>query len=145
MPHDLSKRPWNGRKFAGPIGQFVRASETGGFVAFPFGGHAEAESVRRFRLRRCLHWEKEFNTEIAEDTENTEKKTPDRLGKGILFFVQPAVQDGLIGVDAAVAEKRPVAARVLALGGGAFHGEGFFFFPWNFRDQFGQRISGERN
>src|SRR6267378_1880085 len=64
---------------------------------------------------------KEFNTEIAE------KKRPDRLSKGILFFVQPAAQDGLIGVDAAVAEKRPVAACVLAFCGIAFDDEDFLF------------------
>src|SRR5258708_40161415 len=128
MPHDLSKRPWNGRKFSGPIGQFVRPSEPGGFVAFPFGGHAEAESVRRFRLRRCLHWEKEFNTEIAGGTEITEKKTPDRLGKGILFFVQPAGQDGLIGVDAAGAGEKAGGGGGLAFVGGRLRAKGFFSF-----------------
>src|ERR1700724_969623 len=54
------------------------------------------------------------------------EKSPDRLSKGILFFVQPAVQDGLIGVDAAIAEKWPVAARFLALCGVAFDDEDFF-------------------
>src|SRR6266576_1277366 len=103
MPHDFCKGPRNGRKFSGPIGQLVRPAEPGRFVPFPFGGYAEAECVWRFSLRRCFHWENEFNTEIAEHTEIAEKKRSHRLSEEILFFVQPAVQDGLIGVDAAVA------------------------------------------
>src|SRR6202158_118314 len=141
MPHDFRKRPRDGREFSGPVGQLVRPAEPGGFVAFPFGGHAETESVGRFGLWQCLHWEKEFNTEIAEDTEITEKKRPDRLSKGILFFVQPAVQDGLISVDAAVAEKRPIAAGVLALGGIAFDDEDFFFVVGSFGDHLAEGIS----
>src|SRR5713101_2656694 len=49
MTDDLGKRPRNGRKFSGPVRYLVRPAEPGGFVAFPFGGHAEAESVRRTR------------------------------------------------------------------------------------------------
>src|SRR5271163_4690888 len=40
---------------------------------------------------------------------------------------EPAVEDGLVGVDAAVAEEGPVAALVFALGGIAFDHQDFFF------------------
>src|SRR6266568_4386864 len=71
MADDFSKGPGNGRKFSRPVGYFMRPAEPGGFVRFPFGGHAETESVRRFDRRRRFHWTKEFNTEIAEGTEST--------------------------------------------------------------------------
>src|SRR5713226_5083057 len=46
--------------------------------------------------------------------------------KSALLFVQPAVQYGWIGVDAAVAQKRPVAASFFALCGVAFNHQNFF-------------------
>src|SRR5260370_11195122 len=93
MTDDLRKRPRDGRKFSGPIRYLVRPAEPGGFMAFPFGGHAEAEGARRFDGRRRFHWPKEFNTEVtppgsgqAPSAENTEKtqneESSERQGHG---------------------------------------------------------------
>ena len=77
---DFGKGPGNGGKFSGPVGDFVWPAEPGGFVRLLFGGHAEAERMRRIRLRSCFHGEKEFNTEVAEDTEKRrEAKNPGYL------------------------------------------------------------------
>src|SRR4030081_3756117 len=62
------------------------------------------------------------------------------IGRSTLFVAQPAVQDGLIGVDATVAEKRPVAARVLALGGIAFGDEDFSFVVGSFGNNLAEGI-----
>src|SRR5216684_3542354 len=102
MADNFSEGPRNGRKFSRPIGYFVRPAEPGGFVRFPFGGHAKADSVGRFDLRWWHHSRGEFNTEATESAEKTEKSN--------LFVTEPAVEDGLIGVDAAVAEEGPIAA-----------------------------------
>src|SRR5439155_1707656 len=48
------------------------------------------------------------------------------------FIAEPAVQDGLIGVDAAVSQERPVPARVFAPGGIAFDDEDFLFVSGSF-------------
>src|SRR5439155_324781 len=48
------------------------------------------------------------------------------------FIAEPAVQDGLIGVDAAVSQERPVSARVFAPGGIAFDDEDFLFVSGGF-------------
>src|SRR5260370_40238249 len=114
-------------------------AEPSGFVGFPLGGHATTESVRRFGLRLTFHWEKESNTETtparsgqAPDAERTEKSK--------LFVPEPAVQDGLIGVNAAVTEEGPVAARFLALGGGAFYDEGFFLLLGRLWNELAERV-----
>ena len=74
MAHDFREGPRDRRKFSRPIRELVRPAEPSRVVRLPFGGHAKAESVRCFGLRRCFHWEKESNTEITEGTESTEKK-----------------------------------------------------------------------
>jgi hypothetical protein len=43
--------------------------------------------LRRFELWRWLHWGKEFNTEIAEDTEDTEKKRENLSNEAESFLV----------------------------------------------------------
>src|SRR6266852_4076036 len=115
--------------------------------------------MRRFRLGRKLHRKKEFNTEITEDTENAEKtkreeitKKPEErknaakreitriAKKSTLLVAEPAIEDRLIGVDAAVAQKRPVAARFLTLGGIAFDDEDFFLVVRSFGDDLAKRI-----
>src|SRR5262249_43903218 len=53
MADDFREGPRDRRKLAGPVGEFMRPGEPGGFVRFPFGGHAEAEGVR-FGGIRCL-------------------------------------------------------------------------------------------
>src|SRR6266568_5056078 len=106
MADDFSKGPGNGSKFSRPVRYFVRPPEPGRFVRLPFGGHAETERVRRFDGRRRFHWTKEFNTEVAELAENTEKRkntksaaiteniaSKDSTGKSTLFVAEPAVED----------------------------------------------------
>src|SRR5260370_18777540 len=128
MADDFGEGPGNGRKFSRPVGYFVRPAEPGRFVRFPFGGHAETESVRRCCLRRPLHWKKEFNTEVTENSEKTKTEetikraqkrknaeNKKRREKNTLFVAEPAVEDRLVGVDAAVAQKRPVVPRVFPL------------------------------
>src|SRR5205814_6374757 len=66
VAYDFCKGPRNGCEFSGPVSYFVWPAEPGGFVRFPFGGHAKAERAGRFYLQRGLHWEKKFNTEITE-------------------------------------------------------------------------------
>src|SRR5713226_1070259 len=148
MADNFSEGPRNGRKFSRPIGYFVRPAEPGGFVRFPFGGHAKAESAGRFDLRWRLHSEKEFNTEITEDTERTEKrknsKSRELTEKGTLFVTEPAVEDGLIGVDAAVAEEGPIAAGFFAFGGVAFDDENFFLIVRSFSNDLPEGVGDER-
>src|SRR5260370_30998145 len=84
-------------------------------MGWRFGGQPETECVRRVRLRKRVHWKSEFNAEVAESAE-----------KNNLFVAEPAVEDGLIGVDAAVAQKRPVAACFFALSRVALHHQDFF-------------------
>src|SRR2546427_11845384 len=67
--------PRNGRELIGPVCQFMRPAEPGGFVAFPFGGHTEAEVTERFGLWRCLYGGKESNTG-AQRAESAERRNP---------------------------------------------------------------------
>src|SRR5229473_1335949 len=160
MADNFSEGPRNGRKFSRPIGYFVRPAEPGGFVRFPFGGHAKAESVGPFDLRWRLHSEKEFNTEITEDTENAEKAKREEITKrakkrkngeseesarrNTLFIAEPAVEDGLIGVDAAVAEEGPITAGFFAFGGVAFDDENFFLIVQSFSNDLPEGVGDER-
>src|SRR5204863_5027906 len=65
-------------------------------------------------------------------------------GKSTLLFAEPAVEDGLIGIDAAVAQERPVAARVFALGGVALDNENFFVVVRGFGDDLPKGVGHER-
>src|SRR5712692_11582303 len=114
----------------------MRPAEPGGFVGFPFRGHAVAEGVQRFSLSERLHWEKEFNTEVTEDTECTEKT--------VLFVAEPAVEDGMVGVDAAIAQKGPITAGFFALCGVSFDDEDFFFVVRSFGNDLAEGIGDER-
>src|SRR5215470_5061067 len=71
-----------------------------------------------------------LNTEHAEGTET----------KGSTSVGEPAVEDGLVGVDAAVAEERPVTAGVFALGGIAFDDEDLFLVAGGFGNQLAERV-----
>src|SRR5260370_36078235 len=102
-------------------------------MGWRFGGQPETECVRRVRLRKRVHWKSEFNAEVAESAE-----------KNNLFVAEPAVEDGLIGVDAAVAQKRPVAAGFFAPSRGALDDADFFLFVRRFADDLTQRIANER-
>src|SRR6266404_5173770 len=133
MPNDLRERPGNWREFSRPVGKFVRPAKPSGFVALPFGGHTKAKSVRRFGLRGRLHSGKEFNT---ESTEGTELRA--------LFFAQPTIQDWRVSIDAAVTQKRPIAAGVLALRGIALDDEDFFLVVRGFGENLAERIGDER-
>src|SRR5882724_4222685 len=121
MPNDFRERPGDRRKFAGPVGKFVGPAEPGRVVALPFGGDAKAKSVRRFGLRGCLHSERESNTGSTESTERV-----------ALLFTQPTIQDWRVRVDAAVAQKRPIAARVFAFCGVAFDDQDFLLVARGF-------------
>jgi len=50
----------------------------------------------------------------------------------------------LVGVDASIAEKRPIAASVFAFCGIAFSDENFFFFAAGLRDDLAERIGDKR-
>src|SRR5437660_705189 len=123
-------------------------AEPGGFVGFPFGRHPKTGGARRFDLYGWLHWEKELNTEVTEDTERKEKRedseSKELTGKGTLFVAEPAVQDGLIGVDAAVAQEGPVPARVFALGGVTFDDENLFLVVRSFGNHLAEGIRDKR-
>jgi len=62
---------------------------------------------------------KEFNTQGAKDTE-TARETKS--------FAEPAIENGLVGVNAAIAQERPIAASVFTFCRIAFNDENFFFF-----------------
>jgi hypothetical protein len=89
--------------------------------------------MRRFGLRRCLHSGKEFSTESTESTE-----------PGALLFAQPAIQDWRVGVDAAVAQKRPVAPRVFAFRRIALDNENFFLVVRGLGENLPEGIGDER-
>src|SRR6266404_172369 len=133
MPNDLRERPGNWREFSRPVGQFVRPAKPGGIVALPFGGHTKAKSVRQFGLRGRLHSGKEFNTESTESME-----------RGALLFTQPTIQDWRVGVDAAVAQKRPIAARVFAFRGIALDDQDFFFVARSLGENLAEGIGDKR-
>src|SRR5271170_1589152 len=59
-------------------------------------------------------------------------------------FAKPAVEDGLIGVDAAVAEEGPVAAGFFALGWVAFDYQDFFLVVRGFGENSAERVCNER-
>src|SRR5260370_6729841 len=59
-------------------------------------------------------------------------------------FAEPAVQDGLVGVDAAVAEEGPVAAGFFAFGGIAFDDENFFLVIRSFGNHLAERVCDKR-
>jgi len=60
------------------------------------------------------------------------------------LFAQPAIQDRTVGIDAAIAEKRPVAASVFALCGIAFDDKDFFFVVGGFGGDLAEGIGDER-
>src|SRR6266567_3408045 len=123
MANDFREGPWNDRKFPGPVRHFMGPAKPGGFVGFPFGGHVKAERVgsagggchRQWALRNGFS----FNTEPAESTERTRSSES--------FFAEPAIEDGLVGINAPIAQEGPVAASVFALGGIAFDDENLLF------------------
>src|SRR5690348_14254680 len=99
MTHDFRESPRNGCEFPGPVGDFVGPAEPSSLVRFPLGGHAKAERVwsrgagdrghdPALRNGCC------FNTGFAENTA--------RIKSGALFFAQPAVQDRLVRINAAI-------------------------------------------
>src|SRR5215475_13245697 len=59
-------------------------------------------------------------------------------------FAEPAIENGLIRVNAAIAEKGPVAARLFALFCVAFDDEHFFFFATGLRGDLPKGIGDER-
>ncbi len=54
-----------------------------------------------------------------------------------------AIQDGAVGIDAAIAKERPVAASVFALRGIAFDDEDFFLVVGSFSDDLAEGIGDE--
>src|SRR5690242_16885914 len=79
----------------------------------------------------------------ARSTGNSRRRR-ERQRKRARSFGEPAVQNGLISVDAAIPEERPVASRVLAFGGIAFHDQNFFLFRAGLRDDLAERIRYKR-
>src|SRR5262249_5509448 len=64
-------------------------------------------------------------------------------GKKKPLFAEPAVENRLVRVYAAVAKKRPVAARLFGFLRVAFDDEDFFFLATRLRDDLAKRISDE--
>src|SRR5258708_16466974 len=60
------------------------------------------------------------------------------------LFAQPAIQDGSVGVDAAIAKEWPVATSVFALGGIALDDEEFFLIVGSFGDDLAKRMGDEK-
>src|SRR6266581_6711477 len=104
MTHDFRESPGNGREFSRPVGQFVGPAEPGGLVRLPLGRHPKAERVRRGSWRWRPHRVKEFSTQNTADAESSQN----RKQRCTLFFAEPAVQNGLVRVNAAIAQERPV-------------------------------------
>src|SRR5437879_2589144 len=63
---------------------------------------------------------------------------------GMRLFAQPAVQDGAVSINAAIAEKWPVAARVFAFCGITLDHEDFLFVIGRFSGDLAERIGDER-
>ena len=77
-----------------------------------------------------------FNTEDTESAEEKKKETS--------LFAEPAVGDGLVGVDAAIAEEGPIAAGLFRLRGIAFDDQNFFLIVGSFFQDAAERIGNER-
>src|SRR6058998_1527619 len=101
-----------------------------------WGSHSAGMRKPRARgvsdCRDCFIGSEEFNTGGTEDSESARK--------GALFFAEPAIEDGLIGVDAAIAQEGPVPARFLALCRVAFNDEDFLFVMGSLGDNLTKRI-----
>src|ERR1700676_2088675 len=151
---DFGEGPGNGREFAGPVGEFVGPAEPGGGVGFPFGGHAAAQrrgarcsvglSYQEDSLRR-KKWRVTSDEWRAKEEHRRGTAGAGEAG-GIntrTLFAEPAVGGGLVGVDAAVAEERPVAASVFAFRWVAFHDENFFFVIGGLGDDLAEGIGDE--
>src|SRR5260370_1239216 len=56
------------------------------------------------------------------------------------LFAEPAIQDGSIGIDAAITKEWPIATRIFAFGGVALDDEDFFFIVGRFGDDFAEKV-----
>src|SRR6266404_2688063 len=83
---------------------------------------------------------KNLTQRFREYTESTEKRRNSELREEGLFFAQPTIQDWRVRVDAAVAQKRPIAARVFAFRGIALNDENFFFVVRGFGENLPEGI-----
>ena len=60
------------------------------------------------------------------------------------LFAEPAIREWAVGVDAAIAQERPVAANVFTFCGVALDDQNFFLIVGGFGDELAERISHER-
>src|SRR5258705_82884 len=63
--------------------------------------------------------------------------------ESMLFVAERAIEDGLVGINAAVAEEGPVAAGLFALSGIAFDYEDFLFVVGGFGNDLAERVGDE--
>src|SRR5256885_14499959 len=93
MTDNFREGPRNGRELIGPVRQFMRPAEPGGFVAFPFGGHAKAELTERFGLWRGLPRGKKYKKKGAAGGKGRGRETR--------FFIDPRGQAGVVSTECA--------------------------------------------
>src|SRR5690349_4758280 len=138
VPNDFCKRPRNDDKFAWPVGGLVRPAEPRSFVRFPFGGHAETECARSGGCGGDGHRlvPKSVCLSNMEDSERTEKGRKENT----LFFAEPAIENRLVGINAPIAQERPIAAGVFAFGRIAFNDENLLVAVGGFRNDLTERI-----
>src|SRR5437868_3872149 len=88
----------------------------------------------------CLEERLLFNTEGAENTRRTKKRRPKRSLSSSLFFAEPAVQDRLIRINAAISQEGPVAASFFTLRGIALGDKNLLFAIGSFGNDLPERI-----
>src|ERR1700730_1521234 len=60
------------------------------------------------------------------------------------LIAEPAIENGAVGVDTAVAEERPIAAGVFASRGIALDDQNFLLVVWSFGNHLSKRVGDER-
>src|SRR5690349_8554334 len=60
-----------------------------------------------------------------------------------LFFAEPAIKDGLVGINAPVAQEGPIATSLFAPGGIAFDHENLLLAVGRFRNYLAERVGHE--
>src|ERR1019366_2247564 len=107
--------------------------------------HRPTESERIFRASRFsrgamrARWRNGFPIPRASGTQVQREWKALRARASL----EPSLQDGRIGINAAVAEERPVPANLLDAAGIAFHNQDFFLVRGRFGEHLSKRIANE--
>src|SRR5580658_4182253 len=126
---DFSVEPRNRRKLTRPVFGIVRPREPGGLVRLPLGRHAVAELAGCFG--RFVQW-------FLRGLRPTLRLV---FGRAQVRGIDKAARDGRVGVDAAVAQERPVAARLFDVGKIDFADQDLFMFVRGLGNNASERVS----